>query len=109
MCGWMVYVWLRWSWNARPDLQHWRGSVVLVSLMAATFSLAVVVGLFVRAEIHGGFRFMVGPQMVFMGLAFLAGVIGMVTALIGKGTPRWPSAVCSLYCLVALLVEFRAN
>lgn len=106
---WVIFAWLRWSKNIGAEIHSWRGIVLLLAFLATTFSLAVVVGLSIRAHIHGGYRFMEATQGVFMGLALLAGILAFVGALIGKGQPRLTTLICSLFCLVALCVEFKAN
>jgi len=105
----VIFAWLWWSKTFSVEIHNWRGVVLLLAFVATTFSLAVVVGLSIRAHIHGGYRFMEATQGVLMGLAFLAGILAFVGGLIGKGQPRLTTVVCSLFCLVALCVEFKAN
>ena len=107
--AWVIFAWLRWSKTFSAEIHNWRGIVLLLAFLATTFSLAVVVGLSIRAYIHGGYRFSDAPQGVLMGLALLAGILAFVGGLIGKGLPRLTIVMCSLFCLVALCVEFKAN
>jgi hypothetical protein len=108
-CGWVVFAWLRWLKNHGSETHSWRGVVLLIAFLLTTFSLAVVVGLSVRAHIHGGYRFMELPQVIFMFAGFFAALLAVMGAVVGKGNARLACLFCSIFSVVALMMEYRAD
>ena len=110
MCGWMAWTWLRFPRTYSTEFHNsWRGTVALIALLAASFSLCDVVALSVRAHFHGGFRYMAMAQLWWLFAGLLVAPIAVACALAGKGSARWTSLLCGLFSLVALMVEFRAE
>lgn len=109
-CSYIVRSWVRWS---RSDVKlaapRWRSAVTLFGFLTVNVSLAVFIAVGVHAIFTGGLPYYHPVLILAFRIGFLAALMGMLAALIGKGQLDKPTIISSLLCLLIWFAEGLAQ
>jgi hypothetical protein len=103
--AYVAWVWIRWFRLAEKVTPKWRSAVAVSSLLLATLSTLLSVFLFVHAAFTGGYPFMSPPELFFLRLGLLSGLLGLIAAIVGKGRLLHHVAIISVLNLLLWLMD----
>jgi hypothetical protein len=109
ICWYLVNNWAKWLRAPERPKRTPRNVLLLFGAASASLSLALAIGLFIHAQITGGFPFYHPTLMRVLRIGFLTALFGLLAALAGKGKPRISTAVCSVFCLLVWFMEAVAQ
>ena len=110
LCFYVVRTWVRWFRSGIKLVEpKWRSTIALTGFAASTLSLAMIIGLIV----YEGVGTWLPPDhpmiMLTLRTIFVSALYGIVAALAGTGPLGFPTAVCSVFCILCFLLQAIAR
>jgi hypothetical protein len=102
MCFYPIKIWVRWFQSDIKFVEpKWRSQVSLFGFVTSNISLLIIVS----TMIHGLVSSRVQPDAPITAAIFATSLIAVVAALTGTGSLGFPTAVCSVFCLLVSLIS----
>jgi len=110
LCVYIVKTWLRWF---RSDVRfvdpRWRSRTTVFGFATSNISVAIIIALMIHDAIGSGFQPYHPILMRALLVVVATAVLAIVAALIGKGPLGFPTAVCSVFCLLIVVAHGLAS
>lgn len=103
--AYVVWVWIRWFRLGEKGTPRWRKAVAVSALVLATISTLLSVFLFAHAAFTGGYPFMSPPELSFIRFGFFSALLGLITAIVGKGRLLHHVAIISVLNLLLWFID----
>ena len=100
----VVSAWVRWFRSeAKRIAPEWRSSITVFGFAASTISLASIISLVIFASISSITPYHPTALLAYR-IIFVTSLTAIVAGIVGTGTLETPTVVCSVLCLLVLLV-----
>ena len=108
LIGWFVgRTWMRWApVRVKSPVSKWRSSIAVFGFAASNVSLASIMFLMVGGYIGHGYVLDHWLGTVALQITLLGAVVGILASLAGNKPLALPTAVCSIGCFLALLIQW---
>ena len=110
LCFYVGRTWFRW-FRAEPRLvsPKWRSAVTVIGFSASTVSLVTILLLMVYAAVSSNLTPYHPISLLAYRIIFTTSLLAIVAGIVGKGPLEKPTFVCSLVCLLVLVIAGFAS
>src|SRR5882724_1984777 len=109
LCRYVVWKWVGWFPSEERETLKWRRFPALAGLCCATVSTGLSAFLFVHASFTGGYAYYHPVELFCIRIGSLTALLGLVAALLGKGSLRFPVAAISILNLLVWFSDAMAQ
>lgn len=110
LCFYTVRAWFRW-FRCEPKLVApvWRSSITVFGFGSSTISLACVIFLVIYASISSSLTPYHPTALLIYRTICVTSLTAIIAGIVGEGPLETPTFVCSVVCLVILLITGFAS
>jgi hypothetical protein len=110
LCFYVVKTWFRWF---RSEVRFvdpkWRSRITVVGFATSNVSVTIIIALMIHDAIGSGFQPYHPILMRALLVVMATAVLVIIAALIGRGPLGFPTAVCSVFCLLIVVAHGLAS
>lgn len=110
LCVYVIRTWIRWfRTETKLPSPKWRGIITTSGFAASTVSLATIIFLTVYASLSSSLTPYHPTAVLAYRIIFVTSLSALIAGIIGKGSLETPTFICSLLCLLVLVITAFAG